>query len=85
MHGEARHETRAFVGARIREIRKRHGMGVRTLSELSDVPELTIGMMEGGRMLVRFENLLCIARGLGVPVTELFTDPDDREAEDVDE
>ncbi len=85
MYGMTRRETRAFVGARIRAIREARGLSVSDLQDLSDVPELMIGMMEGGRTLMRFENLLCIARALGVPVTELFTDPDDREAEDVDE
>ena len=83
MHGETRRGTREFVGARIRAIRERCGMDVRTLSERSDIPEFMVNTMEHGRMQMRFENLLCLARALGVPVTELFTDPDDREAEDV--
>lgn len=74
MHGETRRDVRALVGARIRAIRERMGMGVRTLSALSDIPEMMIGQMERGAMLMRFENLLCVARALGVPVTELFGD-----------
>ena len=74
MHGETRRDVRALVGARIRAIRERMGMGVRTLSALSDIPEMMIGQMERGAMLMRFENLLCLARALGVPVTELFGD-----------
>ncbi len=74
MHGETRRDVRALVGARIRAIRERSGMGVRTLSALSDIPELMIGQMERGAMQMRFENLLCVARALGVPVTELFGD-----------
>ncbi len=85
MHGETRRETREFVGGRIRAIREARGLSVSDLQDLSDVPELTIVTIERGRMVMRFENLLCLARALGVPVTELFTDPDDREAEDVDE
>ena len=74
MHGKTRREVRALVGARIRAIRERMGMGVRTRSALSDIPEMMIGQMECGAMLMRFENLLCVARALGVPVTELFGD-----------
>jgi transcriptional regulator with XRE-family HTH domain len=77
MHGETRRDVRAFVGARIRMIRERTGMGVRTLSELSDIPELMIGQMERGAMLIRFENLLCLARALGVSVIDFFGEAED--------
>ena len=77
MHGETRRDVRAFVGARIRAIRERTGMGVRTLSVLSDIPELMIGQMERGAMQIRFENLLCLARALGVSVVEFFGEAED--------
>ena len=77
MHGETRREVRALVGARIRAIRERMGMGVRTLSALSDIPELMIGQMERGRMLIRFENLLCLARALGVSAVDFFGEAED--------
>ncbi|MHC5057447.1 MAG: helix-turn-helix domain-containing protein [Planctomycetota bacterium] len=72
MHGETRRDARAFVGAWIRELRRRSGMGVATLSELSDIPEFMVRALEGGRMQMRFENLLCLARALGVGVTAFF-------------
>ncbi len=74
MHGETRRGTREFVGARIRAIREARGLSLRGLCDLSDVPELMIAQMERGRMMIRFENLLCIARALEVPVTEFFSD-----------
>ena len=74
MHGETRRGTREFVGARIRAIRERRGMDVRTLSERSDIPEFMVRQMERGRVTISFENVLCLARGLGVPVIELFGD-----------
>jgi transcriptional regulator with XRE-family HTH domain len=74
MDGVTRRDVRAFVGGRIRAIRERRGMDVRTLSELSDIPEFMIGAIERGRMRVTFENMLCLARALGVGVTELFED-----------
>ena len=49
-------------------------MSVGELSELSDIPEFMIGTIEGGRMRITFENLLCLARGLGVSVVEFFAD-----------
>ncbi|MHC5054507.1 MAG: helix-turn-helix domain-containing protein [Planctomycetota bacterium] len=70
MHGETRRDVRALVGARIRGLRERRGMGVQTLSELSDIPEFMIRALEGGRMRqMCLENLLCLARALGVPVS----------------
>ena len=85
MLGMTRREVRELLGARIRSVREARGLSLRELTNLSDIPEVLLGTMERGRMLIRLENLLCIARALRVPVTELFTDPDDREAEDVDE
>ena len=77
MHGETRRGTREFIGARIRAIRERRGMDVRTLSERSDIPEYMVRQMERGRVTISFENGLCLARGLGVPVIELFGDDED--------
>jgi ribosome-binding protein aMBF1 (putative translation factor) len=74
MHGETRRDAREFVGARIRGLREDRGMGIETLSELSDIPEFMVRALEGGRMQMRFENLLCLARALGVPVEEFFGD-----------
>ena len=74
MHGETRRDVRAYVGARIRSLRRRRGMEIETLSERSDIPEFMIRAMEGGRTRMRFENLLCLARALGVPVIEFFGD-----------
>jgi transcriptional regulator with XRE-family HTH domain len=76
MHGETRRDVRAFVGARIRQLREERGLSFRDMSDLADIPELMIGQMERGRMQMRFENLLCLARALGVPVIDLFGDPE---------
>ncbi|MHC5055790.1 MAG: helix-turn-helix domain-containing protein [Planctomycetota bacterium] len=77
MHGETRRDVRALVGARIRSLRQRSGMGIVTLSEVSDIPEFMVRALEGGRMQMRFENLLCLARALGVPVIDFFGDPEE--------
>ncbi len=76
MHGMARRETREFVGARIRAIREARGLSVSDLQDLSDVPELMIAKIERGRMVIRFENLLCLARALGVSVVDFFEEDD---------
>ena len=72
MEGMTRREVRELVGARIRRLREARGLSRRELTRLSDIPELTIGMTEIGRMRIRFETLLCLARALGVPVTKLL-------------
>ncbi len=74
MHGETRREAREFVGARIRTIREVRGLSLRGLSDLADIPELMLGMIERGRKRITFENILCLARALGVPVTDFFSD-----------
>jgi transcriptional regulator with XRE-family HTH domain len=77
MHGETRRDVRVFVGARIRQLRKERGLSFRDVSDLADIPELMIGQMECGATHIRFENLLCLARALGVSVVEFFGDAED--------
>ncbi len=76
MHGVTRRGTREFVGARIRAAREARGLSLRGLSDLADIPEMMIGQMEIGRVRITFENLLCLARALGVSVVEFFGDED---------
>ncbi|MHC5053339.1 MAG: helix-turn-helix domain-containing protein [Planctomycetota bacterium] len=72
MDGMTRRGTRELVGARIRAVREARGLSVRELGGLSDVPELMLAAIERGRMRITFENLLCLARALGVPAIDLF-------------
>ena len=72
MHGETRRETRRWLGARIRDVREAKGLSRRALSELADLPEAMIASMEDGHARVTFENLLCLARALDVPLGNLF-------------
>ena len=70
-HGVTRSEVRESVGARIIWYRAARCISFRELSDLSGIPEIMLGRIERGDMRLTFENMLCIARGLGVPVTEL--------------
>jgi transcriptional regulator with XRE-family HTH domain len=74
MHGETRRGTREFVGARIRKFRTARGLSLGELADLSDIAEMMIGQMEIGRTHITFENLLCLARALEVPVVDFFGD-----------
>ena len=73
-----RREVRVAMGARIRAIRQSKGMGLQTLSCLSDIPEIMIGRMEIGRTRVTLENLFCLARALDVSVMVFFEDDGER-------
>ena len=72
MYGETRRETRRWLGARIRDIREAKGLSRRALADLSDIPEPMIASIENGYMRVTFENFLCLARALDVPLGSLF-------------
>jgi transcriptional regulator with XRE-family HTH domain len=72
-----RRELREFIGARIRKVRTARGLSIEELMHLSDVPELMIGMIERGRKRISFENMLCLARALGVPVMDFFGDAEE--------
>ena len=74
MYGETRRDTREFIGARIRRFREAQGLSIRELSNLSDIPELMLATIERGRMRITFENMICIARSLDVPLAEFFGD-----------
>jgi transcriptional regulator with XRE-family HTH domain len=74
MHGETRRGVREFVGARIRKFREARGLSLRGLCDRCDIPELMIGQMERGSIMIKFENLLCLARALEVSVVDFFSD-----------
>ena len=77
MHGMTRREVRERIGAKIMWFRAARCISRRRLSDLSDIPEILLGRIENGRIRVTFENMLCIARALGVPVVEFFGDEED--------
>lgn len=66
-----RREVRRQVGANIRRLREEQGLSVRALSELAGVAEAEILMIENGSRAIRFETVLCLARGLGVSLLTL--------------
>lgn len=74
MHGETRRGMREFLGARIRRFREARGLSVRQFTDLWDIPEIMLSTIERGRMRITFENLLCLARALDVPLVEFFGD-----------
>ena len=68
------------VGAHIRTLRKSRKLSQEKLAERADLHYTMIGSVERGERNVTLENLAKIAKGLGVPLRELF--PPDPKAAD---
>lgn len=60
------------VGAQIRSLRKARKLSQEQLAERADLHYTMIGSVERGERNVTLENLAKIAKGLAVPVRELF-------------
>ena len=60
------------VGAQIRSLRKARLLSQEALAERSDLHYTMIGAVERGERNVTLENLAKIAKGLAVPLRELF-------------
>ncbi|MBI4472922.1 MAG: helix-turn-helix transcriptional regulator [Acidobacteria bacterium] len=64
--------TLRAVGAQIRSLRKARKLSQEQLAERSNLHYTMIGSVERGARNITLENLAKIAKGLGVPVRELF-------------
>ena len=60
------------VGAQIRSLRKARRLSQEELAERSDLHYTMIGAVERGERNITLENLAKIAKGLAVPLRELF-------------
>jgi len=65
------------VGARMREARRKLGMGYLMLSVFTDVPEATLAELERGRTCVSVNDLVRIARALDTTLMSLFPEGPD--------
>jgi transcriptional regulator with XRE-family HTH domain len=66
----AEEELHALVTA-VREIRARQCRTQETVATLGGVGRKYVSQLEGGRLMPSFAALVAIARGLGVPLSEL--------------
>ena len=64
--------TLKIVGNQIRSLRKARRLSQEKLAERSNLHYTMIGSVERGERNVTLENLAKIAKGLGVPMRELF-------------
>lgn len=71
---EGREELR-LLGRRIRELREQRGFSQEGFAEEIELDRAYYGGVERGERNVAALNLIRIARGLGVPVGELFLPP----------
>ena len=63
---------RERVGARLRAIRKGHGLTLKTLSTRSGVALSTLSKIELGQISVSYEKFAAVARALDVDIAALF-------------
>ena len=64
--------TLKAVGAQIRSLRKARKLSQEQLAERANLHYTMIGSVERGARNITLENLAKIAKGLGVPLRELF-------------
>ena len=65
-------KTLRAVGAHIRSLRKARKLSQEQLAERADLHYTMIGAVERGERNITLENLAKIAKGLGVPIRDLF-------------
>jgi len=63
-----------MVDILVKQVRWDKKMTLKQLSKLSGVSSSSINNIENGIKVPRIDTLCYIARGLGVPVTDLFVD-----------
>lgn len=66
---------RQAIGLRIRESRQGRGLSIDQLAEATFLDRKTIIRTELGRHSASIDNLLLIARALGVPLSTLVREP----------
>lgn len=70
-------EVARALGARIREVRKAHGLSLERTAELAEVSLTFLGEVERGKKEPSISTLQRLARALSVSVTDLVTVIDD--------
>ena len=65
----------AVFGERIHRLRQARRLTLQQLAEACDLAPSTISKVENGQMSPTYENIVRLAKGLGVEVAELFSDP----------
>jgi transcriptional regulator with XRE-family HTH domain len=61
-----------YFGARVREIRRRHGLSQEKLAELAGVHRTYIGMIERAEKNLTLTNIERISKALDTKISEIF-------------
>lgn len=67
-------ETRIKLGNRIRQLREDQNLSQRKFAMMIGMDRTYLIGVEKGRRNISVDNLAAIARGLGIPLSELFVD-----------
>jgi transcriptional regulator with XRE-family HTH domain len=67
-------QIQKHFGERVRELRKQKGLSQESLALACDLDRTYIGGVERGERNISLINIHKIARAIGVPPSELFTD-----------
>ncbi len=73
--GMLRRDIRKELGALVRRLREERGLGPAQLGDRSGLTEMEVLLIENGRKAIRFEDLVCLARGLGITPAAFFEGP----------
>lgn len=69
---ENTHRGRVAFGRRVRSIRESQGLSQEHLAEVAGLHRTYVSSLERGQRNVGLDNILALARALGVPTAELF-------------
>ncbi len=67
-----RRDIRKLLGARVKKLREERGLTRRELGDRSGLSEMELGLIENGAKPIRCEDLVCLAKGLGVSPVAFF-------------
>jgi transcriptional regulator with XRE-family HTH domain len=67
---------RQTLGALLRGLRSRNNWTLKEMSDESGIPVSTLSKVEHDRLTLTYDKLLQLSDRLGVPITELFAQPD---------
>ncbi len=68
----SRRDIRRLLGARVRELREERGLSQDELGNRSGMSDMEVGLIENGAKPIRCEDLVCLAKGLGVSPVAFF-------------
>ena len=72
-------EEHSTLGSLLRGLRTRNGWTLKQMSEESGIPVSTLSKVEHDRLTLTYDKLLQLSQRLGIRLSELFAEPEERE------